>query len=593
VEQSPANAGSFDDLTTVCSNTEEIILNSLTNNDANATVGGTFSGTGVTNGIFNPAVGAGTYTITYSIDDSVECTTGNDSTTFQIEVINGAIAGGDNSIDVCRAFVDDFSPSQTRSYYLDLLDEGVSRNGTFSPTIDQIILDYNTNEDQTVFTTNYTVTNGSCSDTAVLTVNIVEEVPGTIIEIANPAPICLNGEDIQLFSLLPEGANQNGVFEGFDNGVFSPSMTGAGEFDITYSLTDASTCTTGDVSSTFTITVQDAAFAGMDMDISVCQNDGVQNLFDFLSVDADTTGEFTLMDGTIITGGLMNPSEFNPGTYTVTYTVNAINDCGNDTSELIITVQEVGNAPEVNDITFCAVQEPTGADLMMNNDDLIFYSDEGLTMMVEANTTLVDGVYYVTQLGDASCESTATTFTVTISDPGTPTIENDIQTFCQFDDPTIADLTGTLDQSTNVNWYTSTDSMEPLSPATALQDGVTYYASINDPATDCESSQRLAVNVTLECDFFIPEGISPNGDQLNDDFDIRYIEDFYPNYTIEIYNRWGDSVYKGNANTPNWDGTSNEGSLGDGLLPVGVYFYYLDYKDGSTEPKRGKVYLSR
>ena len=60
------------------------------------------------------------------------------------------------------------------------------------------------------------------------------------------------------------------------------------------------------------------------MDIAVCQNDGVQNLFDFLSVDADTDGEFTLEDGTVLTDGMMDPSAFDAGTYTVTYTVAAI-----------------------------------------------------------------------------------------------------------------------------------------------------------------------------------------------------------------------------------------------------------------------------
>ncbi len=53
-------------------------------------------------------------------------------------------------------------------------------------------------------------------------------------------------------------------------------------------------------------------------------------------------------------------------------------------------------------------------------------------------------------------------------------------------------------------------------------------------------------------------------------------------------------MYKGNASTPTWDGTSNQsGSLGDDVLPVGVYFYVVDFNDGSTEPRQGKVYLNR
>ncbi|WP_405200460.1 gliding motility-associated C-terminal domain-containing protein [Christiangramia sp. LLG6405-1] len=563
----------------------------------NSFSGGTFTGDNVIDGMFDASVGPNDegYQITYTVDDSSDCVTPGsmDTADFTITVIEAIDAGADKSVELCRASVETFTLTQTRNFYINLLDVDVPTNGTFEPTIQQIIEDFNNNEDQTAFTTSYTVSNGGCTDNVELTAVLVDEIPAEIGTIDNPAPVCRNAEDVDLFSYLPEGANLNGRFEGYEDGTFSPTMMGEGDFEITYTLTEDSPCTTGEASATFTITVQDAAFAGMDMDIAACQNDGVQNLFDFLSVDADTNGEFTLEDGTVVTDGMMDPSAFDAGTYTVTYTVAAINDCGDDTAEFTITVQEVGDAPVVGDATFCAILDPTGADLTAGNEDLTFYTDANLTMMVANDAPLTEGTYYVTQLGDAGCESAATTFEVSITDPGTPTIEDANQTFCQFDDPTIADLNDAIDQTSNVTWYASADSTDPLSTGTALQDGVTYFASLYDPASDCDSSQRLAVNVSLECDFFIPEGISPNGDQLNDDFEIRYIEDFYPNYTIEIYNRWGDSVYKGNANTPNWDGTSNQGSFGDGLLPVGVYFYYLDFKDGSTEPRRGKVYLSR
>ncbi|WP_299156869.1 gliding motility-associated C-terminal domain-containing protein, partial [uncultured Christiangramia sp.] len=589
-----ANAGDITDQI-VCSDAG--IINLADFLTADTSTGGTFSGDNVANGMFDSSVGPNDngYQITYSVDGSASCVTDgtSDSTTFTIFVNQGVSAGADNNIEVCRGEVDSFNESDAREFYLDLLEAGVSNDGTFNPTIADLVADYNNNEDQTIFATTYTVSNDNCSDSALLTVNIPKRIPAEIGNIANPDPICRNAEDVDLFSYLPEGANLNGTFEGYEDGTFSPTMMGEGDFEITYTLTDDSPCTTGEASATFTITVQDAAFAGMDMDIAVCQNDGVQNLFDFLSVDADTNGEFTLEDGTVVTDGMMDPSAFDAGTYTVTYTVAAINDCGDASAEFTITVQQVGDAPVVGDATFCAVLDPTGADLTAGSEDLTFYTDADLTMMVADDAPLTEGTYYVTQRGDAGCESAATTLEVSITDPGTPTIEDANQTFCQFDDPTIADLNDAIDQTSNVTWYASADSTDPLSTGTALQDGVTYFASLYDPASDCDSSERLAVNVSLECDFFIPEGISPNGDQLNDDFEIRYIEDFYPNYTIEIYNRWGDSVYKGNANTPNWDGTSNQGSFGDGLLPVGVYFYYLDFKDGSTEPRRGKVYLSR
>lgn len=544
---------------------------------------------GYEDGTFDPSMmAAGDYSITYTLsEDSSDCVSGTDSISFTITVIDSALAGDDVAVTVCQ--------NDGVQNLFDILDgEFTDNDGTF--TIDGSVITDGLMDPADfmagIYMITYTVDaeNDCGNDTAMISVT-VNESPDAGDDMA--VAVCQNDDVVDLFTLLSDDTDSTGSFslngDVIADGLMNPADFEAGNYAVIYTLENEN-CTDA---ATFTITVQDAAFAGMDMDIAVCQNDGVQNLFDFLSVDADTDGEFTLEDGTVVTDGMMDPSTFNAGTYTVTYTVAAINDCGDDTAEFTITVQEVGDAPVVGDATFCAILDPTGADLTAGSEDLTFYTDADLTMMVAEDAPLAEGTYYVTQRGEAGCESEATAFNVSITDPGTPTIDDANQTFCQFDDPTIADLNDAIDQTSNVTWYASADSTDPLSTGTALQDGVTYFASLYDPASDCDSSQRLAVNVSLECDFFIPEGISPNGDQLNDDFEIRYIEDFYPNYTIEIYNRWGDSVYKGNANTPNWDGTSNQGSFGDGLLPVGVYFYYLDFKDGSTEPRRGKVYLSR
>ncbi|MFV8281977.1 gliding motility-associated C-terminal domain-containing protein [Christiangramia marina] len=544
---------------------------------------------GYEDGTFDPSMmAAGDYSITYTLsEDSSDCVSGTDSISFTITVIDSALAGDDVAVTVCQ--------NDGVQNLFDILDgEFTDNDGTF--TIDGSVITDGLMDPADFMAGTYMITytvdaeNDCGNDTAMISVT-VNESPDAGDDMA--VAICQNDDVVDLFSLLSDNTDSTGSFslngDVIADGLMNPADFDAGNYAVIYTLENEN-CTDA---ATFTITVQDAAFAGMDMEIAVCQNDGVQNLFDFLSVDADTDGEFTLEDGTVVTDGMMDPSTFDAGTYTVTYTVAAINDCGDDTAEFTITVQEVGDAPVVGDATYCAILDPTGADLTAGSEDLTFYTDADLTMMVAEDAPLTEGTYYVTQRGEAGCESEATAFNVSITDPGTPTIDDANQTFCQFDDPTIADLNDAIDQTSNVTWYASADSTDPLSTGTALQDGVTYFASLYDPASDCDSSQRLAVNVSLECDFFIPEGISPNGDQLNDDFEIRYIEDFYPNYTIEIYNRWGDSVYKGNANTPNWDGTSNQGSFGDGLLPVGVYFYYLDFKDGSTEPRRGKVYLSR
>ena len=94
--------------------------------------------------------------------------------------------------------------------------------------------------------------------------------------------------------------------------------------------------------------------------------------------------------------------------------------------------------------------------------------------------------------------------------------------------------------------------------------------------------------------------ITPNNDGIHDVLTIRGIEN-YPNNTIKIYNRWGVLVYATKAynNDSNYfDGTS-EGRVTvakDNQLPVGTYFYILDYTPsvgGKMTTLTGYIYINR
>nr|WP_187269288.1 PKD-like domain-containing protein [Algibacter pacificus] len=93
----------------------------------------------------------------------------------------------------------------------------------------------------------------------------------------------------------------------------------------------------------------------------------------------------------------------------------------------------------------------------------------------------------------------------------------------------------------------------------------------------------------------VDKEFSPNGDGNNDTLIIDCIER-YPNNNFEVYNRWGNIVYKkqGYVNANGWDGTSNgRATVNDSdKLPVGTYYYILDLGDGS-KPKVGWLYINR
>ncbi len=120
-------------------------------------------------------------------------------------------------------------------------------------------------------------------------------------------------------------------------------------------------------------------------------------------------------------------------------------------------------------------------------------------------------------------------------------------------------------------------------------DGITNGVEItngNNPLDPCDPNA---------CDLIIPEGFSPNGDGINDIFEIKGIS-AYPNNTVTMFNRWGNLVYKAagyDNGSVSWDAT-NQGELstGSGPLPEGTYFYVIDLGDGSPI-RSGYVFVNR
>jgi gliding motility-associated-like protein len=106
---------------------------------------------------------------------------------------------------------------------------------------------------------------------------------------------------------------------------------------------------------------------------------------------------------------------------------------------------------------------------------------------------------------------------------------------------------------------------------------------------------EVTADLTNCPNLFIPDGFSPNDDGLNDTFYIKNIDVLFPNFSLEIYNRYGNVVYTGNINTPNFNGKSNKSTMiGNEILPTGVYFYILHYNDSQgKKPTQGRLYLSR
>jgi tRNA(Phe) wybutosine-synthesizing methylase Tyw3 len=202
----------------------------------------------------------GFYTTTYTLS-SDSC---SDSVELTIEVIGNVSdpvcelsAGTDASKEI---FLSDArvieSWDEVRKLYLSLLEPGVSRNGSFDPTILDLIKAFNNNENPVGdYTTTYTITEGECTDSVELTITVVQDmnVPPTcelnagadnLMEISRSTAAAIESWDEvrKLYlSLLEPGVRRDGSFDPTIMDLikkFNEPGDNLGDYTTTYTITD-------------------------------------------------------------------------------------------------------------------------------------------------------------------------------------------------------------------------------------------------------------------------------------------------------------------------------------------------------------------
>jgi len=125
-------------------------------------------------------------------------------------------------------------------------------------------------------------------------------------------------------------------------------------------------------------------------------------------------------------------------------------------------------------------------------------------------------------------------------------------------------------------WVPSTYLNNPLivQPVTTPGDDITYTLTVT--STDgCTASDQVFVKVLKTPT--IPNVFTPNGDGINDKWEIQYL-DSYPGATIDVFNRYGSLVYHSIGYNKPWDGTYNGKPM-----PAGTYYYIINPKNGRKQ----------
>jgi len=107
--------------------------------------------------------------------------------------------------------------------------------------------------------------------------------------------------------------------------------------------------------------------------------------------------------------------------------------------------------------------------------------------------------------------------------------------------------------------------------------------------TGCTDTARAVIDVEPLVVLNLPNAFTPNDDGLNDDFRGKGFFDGFRNYTMQIWNRWGEKIYETNDPNTGWDGKKQSSGA---LAPPGVYVYTVEYLPPRGEVKREKGHVT-
>ncbi|WP_435135806.1 choice-of-anchor J domain-containing protein [Formosa sp. A9] len=386
-----------------------------------------------------------------------------------------------------------------------------------------------------------------------------------------------------------------------ETGEVDLSTATMGTHEVTYTYSgDSTTCTSsGSYTASITITEAIAAiteFAYPQDTYCILEPGSVSPI---LSENFTTGGSFSSETLAIDAAtGAITMDGATPGTHTVTYTFEGVEDSCYENGSFSVTIEVLQSSTPITEFSYannlyCAASAnalPIPGNGFTSGGT--FTADSGLDIdpltgeINIANSAM--GNYTVSytiaeDLGQCRAESSSS-FDLTVLDGIDSAITGDCNgeeywlTANTLDEQGISyawtDTSGNLigsDKTFNVTQYATAYNLTPP-----------FQIALTVTLGDCEATTAFTVERTA-CKG-VPRGISPDGNGKNDSLDLTG----YGVNTIYIYNRNGRLVYEFKGNYTNqWHGQTNDGNE----LPDATYFYSVLKEDGSSES--GWIYINR
>jgi gliding motility-associated-like protein len=437
--------------------------------------------------------------------------------------------------------------------------------------------------------------NGICDSEVSFMVTVNENPIASITP--DPATVCA-GQDLQMNGNPTGGSGTYSTHvwtntgstsldnDAIQNPLFN-SVT-AGNYDLTYTVTDDNGCSATDI---IVVTVIASPIIDPLGPINAC------GTFDLpVITGVDLTGNQAYFNDTQANGGTVVT-----GTITSSTTLYMFDGDAGCTNEVpvVITINELPNVTSITgDGSYCEDEVPANVlvDVTGTADWIIYYTLNGVADAVVSSTSPfnlgnLEGTYILDSIADNNCSNTVNGSVVIFikPTPGVPSAGNDSE-YCSTVD--FADMFANGAGGT-MTWYTDLLLTEIFGTGNAIQPanqvGATSYY-VTETIDGCEGPSNEVVITIENCDIILPTAFTPDNDGNNDTWEIPLLDEAYPNNVVYVYNRWGSLIFEHNSqdngpyNANQWDGTYNGNPL-----PVGSYFFVIDFNNAAQESATGAV----
>lgn len=374
----------------------------------------------------------------------------------------------------------------------------------------------------------------------------------------------------------------------------------AGNYDVTYTVTEADCIEAGSTTVTVIINALAAPVVTFSYENPACINSGnelVPNLADSFTIGGVFSSATVSVDATT---GVIDLTTATPGMHDVLYTLPVDAVLCTDGGTFTASVELVVGITPVTEFTYedsyCYNSTNTLPELGAGfTTGGTFSAASGL--VINPTTGEIDvvnstpGIYQITYAinADETTCNVGGSHTTTVTVAGN--LEVTVSQECRNNNTwlSVVPASGSLDPATvSYTWKNETGA----TVSTDAEFNVTEYAvmeSLEVPlnftvtVTSGECSNEVGYTVvSIMCE--IPRGISPNGDGLNDSLNLSGMGV----RTISIFNRYGKKVFDHGAGYINqWHGQDTNNNE----LPDGTYFYSVEKTDGSSST--GWIYINR